>query len=127
MKATLIPCLAAILLFACQSPPNADETKASMDRYWQFYKAENYDSLSTFYIDRNLGEIQYIIDSLHKNFGEVKHIKFTSQRIHQSATDELTIALSYSILYQKTFIAEEFVFKKEKDGIFRIREHSFIE
>jgi hypothetical protein len=109
--------------------PKPDETVAMMNRYWDFYRAENYDSLKTFYISNGeeIGTSFWNgMQQLHKDYGGVKSITMTKTEVKQSVGEGEGIELIYEVELDKKVITHDLSFRKDETGVFRIANHEFL-
>jgi hypothetical protein len=111
--------------------PKPEKTAATMEKYWNFYKVENYDSLKTFYIpkgnnpDEKYKDLCKALHGLHENYGNVHNVLLTGQSATKSLGEGETIGLTYEVEFEKKVINHEFSFKKDDKGEFRIMDHTF--
>jgi hypothetical protein len=115
------------LIIACNMP-KPDKAVAMMNRYWNFYQVENYDSLKTFYISNGENvdtSFWRAIHQLHENYGSVKNVTMTKTGVEQSLGEGESIELAYEVELDKKVITHEFAFKKDEKGVFRISNHEF--
>jgi hypothetical protein len=114
-------------IVACNMP-KADQAIAMMNRYWNFYKVENYDSLKTFYISSGANidtGFWKAVHFQHENYGHVKSVNMTQTGVEQSLSEGEKIELAYEVEYEKKVVTHDFSFKKDEKGVFRITNHEF--
>lgn len=115
-----------VFILSCTSP-TPDVAIAKMEKYWGYYKVENYDSLRTFYRlkgnpNEGLNAIIGTIQNLHENYGDVQNVHLSVKEI---ANDGNWIRLVYEVKFDKKSISNIFTFKKNKYGEFNITDHKF--
>jgi hypothetical protein len=113
-----------VIMFVSCSLPKADNTIAMMNRYWEFYKVGNIDSLKTFYTDQ-IPDTAYW-NSMHgviEKYGDIKNIALTNTTVGQSLGEGERIELTYEVEYEKKTLDHEFVFRKDNNGVFKISNH----
>jgi hypothetical protein len=119
---TLLFCL--VILFVSCSLPNADNTVAMMNRYWDFYRVDNIDSLKTFY-NLPLADTSFW-NALHEvgvQNGDIKNISLTNTTVGKSLGEGERIELTYEVEYDRKVLNHEFVFRKDNNGDFKISSH----
>ena len=121
----VIACLCVFIL-SCTSP-TPDPAIAKMEKYWEYYRVGNYDSLRNFYRLKvnhptGLNAIIGTIQSLHENYGGVQNIHLSVTEI---TNDGNQIRLVYEVKFFKKSIGNIFTFKKDKYGEYNITDHRF--
>lgn len=124
MKNGYIPLFFLINLFVSCGMPRADETIAGMNRYWDFYRVENFDSLKAFYIPP-IPDTSFW-NALHKvgaQYGKIQNISLTNTTVGQAFGKGERIELTYEVEYEKKVLDHIFSFKKDDKGVFKISKH----
>ena len=132
IKSIFISAIAFLCMFilAC-GMPNANVAISKMEKYWQYYRIENYDSLRTFYIPKGdnpnerLNSLFGAFRNLHKNYGSVRSIKLIEMTTSKSLDNGDRIELTYEVEFEKEVINNQFSFAKDEDGKFKILDQSF--
>jgi hypothetical protein len=104
--------------------PKADETIAMMNRYWDFYRVENLDSLKTFYF-APIPDTSFwnALHEVREKYGDVKNISLTKTTVGQAFGEGARVELTYEVEYDKKVLDHEFTFKKDDKGVFKISRH----
>ena len=124
MKRVYTPLFFLITLFVSCSMPKADGTIASMNRYWDFYRVENFDSLKTFYT-APIPDTSFW-NALHKvgeQYGNIKDISLINTTVGRAFGKGERIELTYEVEYDKKVLDHIFAFKKDDKGVFKISRH----
>lgn len=124
MKRTYTPLFFLIILFVSCSLPKADDTIAMMNRYWDFYRANNFDSLKTFYTG-GVPDTSFW-NSLHtvgEKYGDIKNVSLTNTTVGQAVGKGPRIELTYEVEYDKKVLDHEFIFVKNENGVYKISSH----
>ena len=132
IKQIYISAIAFLCLFflACNMP-NADGTISKMEKYWQYYRVENYDSLRAFYIPKGdnsneqLSALFGAFHNLHEKYGSVRSVNLVEKSTSKSIDKGDRIELTYEVEFEKKVINSQFSFAKDGDGEFKIIDHSF--
>ena len=126
VKSIYISSIASLFIFiqACQGP-TTDAAVSTMEKYWEYYKDEKYDSLRTFYSLRaypyeKLNPVIYAMRDLHEKYGFVQTIHLSVKEI---SDDGNSIRLLYEVKFATKSIANVFSFKKNGKGEYKIKEH----
>jgi hypothetical protein len=111
--------------------PKPDLAISKMEKYWQYYRVENYDSLRAFYIpkgensDERLSSLFNTLHSLHENYGSVRSVNLVEESASKSLENGDRIELIYEVEFDKKVIKNQFSFAKDGSGNFKIMDHSF--
>lgn len=124
MKKVYASLFLLVILFVSCSMPKADNTIAMMNRYWEFYRVGNIDSLKTFYTG-GVPDTSFW-NSLHavgEKYGDIKNVSLTNTTVGQAFGEGERIELTYEVEYDKKVLDHEFIFKKDENGVFKISKH----
>lgn len=131
IKSMHVTLIAFLFVFISCKMPKPDLAISTMERYWQYYKVENYDSLKAFYIpkgdnpDERLNSLFGALHNLHENYGSVRSINLIEKSASKSTEKGDRIELIYEVQYDKKVINNQFSFAKDENGEFKIIDHSF--
>jgi hypothetical protein len=117
-------------LFIGCSLPNTKKATATMDKYWTFYKAKQYDSLKSFYLKSAIPEEQFpkmfeVMEKLSNEVGNITQIKLTQMSANNSTNGGKTVELTYQAVHERGNVEYEFKLKAMSDGEFKIQDQSF--
>jgi hypothetical protein len=124
MKKVYTPLYFLVILFVSCSMPKADNTIAMMNRYWEYYRVDNIDSLKTFYTG-GVPDTSFW-KSLHavgEKYGDIKNVSLTKTTVGQAFGEGARIELTYEVEYDRKVLDHEFIFKKDENGVFKISKH----
>jgi hypothetical protein len=124
MKKVFTSLFFLFILFVSCSMPKADDTIAMMNRYWNFYRVENFDSLKTFYTG-SIPDTSFwnALRGEAAQYGDIKDINLSTISVGQSFSEGENIELTYQVVYDKNFLYHKFTFKKNDKGVFKIVRH----
>lgn len=119
-----------IILVASCSLPDTSGAQRMMEKYWQFCKDEQYDSLKHFYLEDRVSESQLnqLFTSLHdmrEKYGSIKKANNFHIGVNKSLGGEGKVELSYQVIYENKILEHTFTFKELKHEEFRITDHSW--
>jgi hypothetical protein len=124
MKRIYTPLFFLVTLFSSCSMPKADDTITMMNRYWEFYQVDKFDSLKTFYTG-GVPDTSFW-NSLHavgEKYGDIKNVSLINTTVGQAVGKGPRIELTYEVEYDKKVLDHEFIFIKDENGVFKILKH----
>lgn len=130
MQKNIYILLACITLFIGCSLPDTQKPIAMMENYWAFYKANQYDSLKTFYApkaekqEERFGAIAKTLSGMTEAQGPISQISLTNITSGVS-TDGSSVELIYQVVHERATVEHQFKLIETSKGVFKIQDHSF--